>query len=595
MKRFRLFLNSVKYSANLVYQSSKLGLILYFILRMMLATLPLISINLLNNILNSLTSQYINVKMTFFIVVVYISILVISQIFLSIANIVENSIFLKAFHAYDVEICQVLSKIPMSVIDTSEGKDLIDDVRYTKITAVYLTYRLISVISLFYSFCIALVTLISYNFWFSLLFIILTIPGIIIDIVFNRKSDELRRRVAPNVRKFSYYRWMLTDAWTAKDVRMYDLTDSIKERYDTEKDIYRSKNKALDKKNLRVSLIAEIIKRSGEILFTIFVIFQAINGKISIGNIALYTGYALVIISSFQEMTTIFVLSYTVTVEKMKRLFKFKNLEYKYENKNSRKLDSFQILEFKNVYFKYPMSDKYILKGTSFTINKGDKLSIIGVNGCGKSTIVKLILGLYIVQDGEILINGYPIGDYDIKDVRKLFSSFFQTFVQYPLTLRENVVLSDLSRENNESEILDALKQSGIYENHDKFNIELDSYMSRQFHDKGIELSKGQWQKVALSRAYFKNSPVIIFDEPSSALDAEAEDRIFKNFESISNNKTGIMISHRISSARLSNKIIVLNDGKIVENGTHEELLTLNGFYTNLYNMQMKKYTLGEV
>ena len=206
------------------------------------------------------------------------------------------------------------------------------------------------------------------------------------------------------------------------------------------------------------------------------------------------------------------------------------------------------------------------------------------------------MLGLYEIQSGRILINGYPMSDYDMRDVRKLFSALFQSFVQYPLTLRENIALSSLERMDNSDEIEGVLTQSGVYEDiKPKLENGLDSFMTRQFADKGTELSKGQWQKIALSRAYFKNAPIIIFDEPSAALDAEAEDRIFKNFESISDGKTGIMISHRISSARMSNKIIVLDGGKITEQGTHDELVALDGLYAKLYDLQREKYTVKEV
>jgi ABC-type multidrug transport system fused ATPase/permease subunit len=204
------------------------------------------------------------------------------------------------------------------------------------------------------------------------------------------------------------------------------------------------------------------------------------------------------------------------------------------------------------------------------------------------------MLGLYQIESGQILVNGYPISDYDTKDVRKMFSALFQNFVQYPLSLRDNVSLSDLGKRFDDGEIIEALKQSGIYEDYDKFENGIESYMTRQFDDNGIELSKGQWQKIALSRAYFKNAEIIIFDEPSAALDAEAEDRIFRNFEDISENKTAIMISHRISSAKMSNKVIVLDDGKIIESGTHEELAEFNGLYAKLYNLQMEKYGIKE-
>ena len=146
----------------------------------------------------------------------------------------------------------------------------------------------------------------------------------------------------------------------------------------------------------------------------------------------------------------------------------------------------------------------------------------------------------------------------------------------------------------DDNRIVTAMKLSGIYDNYDKFENRLNTYMTRQFDDNGVELSKGQWQKIALARAYFKNAPIIIFDEPSASLDAEMEDKIFKNFENISKDKTGVMISHRISSARISNKIIVLDNGRIIESGTHNELLANKGLYAKLFNLQLQKYTMKE-
>lgn len=596
MTKFKLFIKSMKYSVKLMTDSSRLLVVVYLLLNLLDSTLVLFNTVALKYVLDCLAGGGTENSLLWLWSVLYVVSIVTVPANNAAINIAYDSLIEKAWHKYECNLAEKLAELPLSVIDSSEGKDMIDDVRYSANVCVFTTYHIVQVIALLYSFVASYVTLVHFNIWFALLFLILTVPGIIFNQVFDRKAEELRRKQAPDLRKFCYYRWMLTDPWPAKDVRMYDLTEPIKARYEEEKSAYLHANKKLDKKKLSTFLVAEIIRRSGEITFTVFVVYKAIMGDISIGDVALYIGFALNASESFKKILSNLVMSYTRTTEIMKRVFDFFALETKTAGGHHRCLEEFESLTFDNVYFKYPHTEKYILQGASFTLKKGDKLSIVGINGSGKSTMIKLMLGLYEVESGRILINGYPMAEYAMEDVRKLFSALFQNFVQYPLTLRENIALSSPQKMQESGEIEQVLEQSGVYEDlKPKLEKGLDSFMTRQFDDKGTELSKGQWQKIALSRAYFKNAPVIIFDEPSAALDAEAEDRIFRNFEELSDGRTGVMISHRISSARMANKIIVLDGGKVVEEGTHDELAFAGGLYAKLYNLQREKYAGTEV
>ena len=597
MQKIKLFCKSLLYSAELSYKSSRFLLAIYFIVNLITPTLSLL-VTYTTKILLEMVLDKKPIKYLVILSIIYIFTLLLINLFDSVNKILFNSVFSKAKHLFQCRISEKLDKLPLSYIDSSKGKNEINDVKHTEATAVYTAYRAIQIITYLYKFIVAFVVLFNFNILFSLLFLILIIPGVIFRELFERKIEKFRLKTAPDLRKLRYYRWMLIDTWPAKDIRMYDLTESIQKRYADEKNIYIRSRKKIEKSKTFCLMLAELIMRIGEVMFILFVVYMAAQRQITIGDVTLYIGMATTVVSSFNYILNNLVVSFNRTTREMERLFRFFSLENEGQTKATRELKEFRILEFDNVYFKYPYTDKYILTGVSFTINSGDKLSIVGINGSGKSTIIKLMLGLYKIESGQILINGHPMEEYNILDVRKLFSALFQNYVQYPLTLRENIALSSLDQMNNSDSIENVLEKSGIY-NDLKANLEngLDTYMTRQFDDAGISPSRGQWQKIALSRVYFKNAPIIIFDEPSAALDAESEDRIFKNFELMSDGKTGIMISHRISSARISNKIIVIDGGKIIEQGTHSELMLHDGLYKKLYTLQYEKYTLngGEV
>ena len=235
MSKIKLFIKSIGYSATLTYKSSGIMLLLYFVLNIIASTLTLFSTIALKYVLDSIVTENQLLSVVLLWIGLYALSLVIIQANTSIQNILHDSIFKKAEHLYECELAEKLTYLPLSIIDSSAGKDMIDDVRYGKNTAIYTTFRMVRIVSLLYTFVIAFATLVNFNVFFSLLFLLLTVPGIILNEVFDRKAEKLRREKAPDVRKFCYYRWMLTDAWPAKDVRMYDLTESIKGRYNEEK------------------------------------------------------------------------------------------------------------------------------------------------------------------------------------------------------------------------------------------------------------------------------------------------------------------------------------------------------------------------
>lgn len=594
MKNIRKICKSLLYSWNIYYKSSGLMLVLYFALHIISATTGLFNTYAIKEIVNALSAASIDTSTLFLWGSLLVMAIASSFIISAVLNYVYNYIMGKAEHQFDVSMIDKSLELPVSFIDSSAGRDMMDETRSLKYTAINFCLRLINALTAAYTFIVSFVFLVSFNVWFSLGFLVLTIPSVIMNAVFEKKAEDLWWERMPDIRRMSYYRWMLVDAWPAKDIRTYNLTDHIKSRYEEEKKEYISEKKHLKKKRTVNLMLTEFVRYFGVAGFTVFAVMKALNGSFSIGEVSMYTGYALSCSAAFASFLGVSLRIYQYATEYMDTFFDFFATKPEFFG-GTKRLETFESLEFDNVSFKYPTGKEPVLKGASFVMKRGEKLSIVGINGAGKTTIVKLMLGFYQVDSGRILINGQPIETYKISDVRKQFSVLFQDFVQYPLELRNNVAFSDFDRANNDEEIISALKFGGVYDVLEpKLYKGLDSYMKRMFDDDGIELSKGQWQKLSLARAYFKNAPVIIFDEPSASLDAEAEDMIFHNFEKISDGKTGVLISHRISAARMATHIIVLDEGKIMEQGTHDELVKANGLYSKLYGLQQEKYAIKE-
>ena len=239
--------------------------------------------------------------------------------------------------------------------------------------------------------------------------------------------------------------------------------------------------------------------------------------------------------------------------------------------------------------FKYPHSERYILKDVSFSIQSGEKIAFVGQNGAGKTTLIKLILRFYEPTSGTIFLDDVPIDQYDKVDYQNYFGVIFQDFIKYHFDLKENIGVGSIENLNDMLKIKKSAEQSLAQEVVDILPQGFDQPLGKRFHD-GVELSGGQWQKIALARAYMKDAQVIILDEPTSALDARAEHETFQRFIGLTENKTAIIISHRFSTVRMADKILVLKDGEIEEFGTHQELIENNKLYAELFDLQAKGY-----
>jgi len=331
------------------------------------------------------------------------------------------------------------------------------------------------------------------------------------------------------------------------------------------------------------------INISSEFLVLTFSVFDVVNQKIGIGDLQ----YNLSMTSRLHTQAQTLVDTINQFLENNTRLIElreFMNLQPKVEKSGTLKPSNNPRIEFCNVSFRYPNTEQYVLKDCSFTIEPHEKVGLIGLNGAGKSTIFKLMFRFYDPQEGCIKLDGVDLKEYDIYAVRKVFGVLFQDYVTYCLPLREIIALSDFDERFNDEKLKKACDISGVSAIIKDWEQGFDSVLGRYYADNGKDLSGGQWQLVGLARAYFKDSEYMILDEPSAALDPISEDRIFEQLYHLSEGKTSVTISHRLSNTTLADKILVIDDGHIIEQGSHSELLKKNGKYAKLFNLQASKY-----
>lgn len=247
------------------------------------------------------------------------------------------------------------------------------------------------------------------------------------------------------------------------------------------------------------------------------------------------------------------------------------------------------VIEFKNVTFRYPKTQRDILRNFNVSLNPGEKIALVGENGAGKTTIIKLLLRFYDVTEGEILINGINIKNLNLEEWHRQVGALFQDFIKYQFTFKENVYFGNLHEKNNEELLRESITKSGADKYVDTLPKNIDQVVGKMFEN-GIDLSGGQWQKLALARAFFRNAPILILDEPTSAIDAKAEYEIFQNVQKLQKDKTVLIISHRFSTVRNADRILVLENGRIMEEGNHEKLMKEKGLYEELFTIQAQGY-----
>ena len=433
--------------------------------------------------------------------------------------------------------------------------------------------------------------LIAFNPWLILLLFVAIIPSFLGESYFNDKSYALTRGQTPERRELDYFRFLGASDETAKEVKIFNLSEFITDRFKTLSKKFYSDNKKLVIGRASWGAFFSILGSAGYYLAYIIIILRTIEGKVTIGELTFLAG-------SFRQMRSLLegILTRFTGISQgaiyLNDFFEFFEIQPRIVPvKGSIPFPSpLKIgFTFENVGFRYVNSDKWANRHLSFTLHTGEKLALVGENGAGKSTLVKLLARLYDPTEGRILLDGIDLKNYDLFDLRKNMGIIFQDFLKYQMTFALNIAAGNIKEKDNRKLIEVAAQKSLANLLAKRLPDHYDQMLGKRFAD-GMELSGGEWQKVALARAYMKDTQLIILDEPTAALDARAEFEVFQRFSELSKGKTAVLISHRFSTVRMADRILVLDQGELIEIGSHEELLNKGGRYAELFNLQAMGY-----
>lgn len=441
--------------------------------------------------------------------------------------------------------------------------------------------------------CILIIGGVSYVISKSSLIILI---ALVVSLAINLYNDYLNARhnftdtkeEVEYRRKSTYLQSISSDFSFAKEIRLFNLKNRFHKRMDeVDQLLFRARESRRKERNssAAVAYAAEAIL---DICMYLFYGYQVlVSASITLGEFSLYINALRQLKSSVDDI--IYTLTdFIVNTEYLDKFFTFIEQKTNSANIESKSaVASKAAIQFENVFFRYPNSEQYTLKNINITLNAGETLLIVGENGAGKSTFAKLLCGLYRPTEGRILFNGVDISAMEPQEYMRQVSAVFQDYKLFAMSISDNICSM---HGKNIDKIRNALTQTNMLDKVDDLCEKENTQLYRIFDENGVEFSGGEMQRLAISRAIYKDSPILVLDEPTSALDPKAEYEIYSSFQKISDNRTAVYISHRMSSTKFSDKIAVFKDGEISEYGTHDELMGSNGLYSELYSLQSSLY-----
>ena len=454
------------------------------------------------------------------------------------------------------------------------------------------TFDMMSTIIKFASY-LAIILVVPDMWWMALVMIAVSIPSTIINFTYRRKTVNYMWRRSKERRQMNYYCELMVNKDMVKEIRMFSLSDTFIKRYSDVFDIYYKGLRRLICSEYAWHIGLAIINSVVTCVFYVLIAAKVIGGEFQIGDFQLYTGALTSVSAAVGSLITHSAHIYegTLFIDNLISFVKEKQTVVSSIEEPAKVAHGQpHTIEFQNVSFAYPGGKRMVLKNINLKFRPGETVVLVGLNGAGKTTFIKLLTRLYDPTEGRILLDGRDIKEYDTAELYKTFGIIFQDFGKYAASIAENIEFGNINREPNIERVHEAAHQANAEAFIEKLADGYDTPLTRYFEPNATELSIGQWQKLAIARAFYSDADILILDEPTASLDPMAEQEIFNQFDALRADKTTIFVSHRLSSATIASKIIVLEYGELVEEGTHKELMAKGGKYYELFSTQANRY-----
>ncbi len=435
------------------------------------------------------------------------------------------------------------------------------------------------------------VSIMFFSPWLMLLLIAGVVPAFLGESHFAFLGYAKNFRQTPIQRQLDYLRLLGGSKEAAKELKLFGLRKFLSERFTHLSDQIYAENTSLARRKLIAGAALSAVGTMGYYAAYVFVIWRTVSGELSIGTLTFLTGAILQASSNIQQIfsTLAAIGDQALFLTDLLAFFQMQPTIRSKPNALPAPRPITHGVEFRNVSFSYPGNSRLILDHINFFLHPGERLALIGENGQGKTTIVKLITRLYDPTEGQILLDGVDLRDYDLEDVHRIMGVIFQDFMRYEMTARDNIAVGKVEAIDNLPLLQEAARKSMADPTIARLPQAYEQMLGRRF-EQGVDISGGEWQKVALARAYLRDAQLLILDEPTAALDARSEYEVFQRFAELTAGKMALFISHRFSTVRSADRIIVLENGKIAEEGSHDQLARLGGRYAELFEMQASSY-----